>query len=59
MFEARKWRTRLALQLFLTILVLPFLFPLIAMRPGLPRRHRLAQLPSSAVAWGTPNVLSQ
>jgi raffinose/stachyose/melibiose transport system permease protein len=33
-FETRKWYTKLGLQLFLTLLVLPFLFPLIAMVQG-------------------------
>jgi multiple sugar transport system permease protein/raffinose/stachyose/melibiose transport system permease protein len=34
MFEARTWRTRVVLQVALTLLVLPYLFPLIVMVKG-------------------------
>ena len=34
MFEARTWRTRMVLQVALTLLVLPYLFPLIVMVKG-------------------------
>jgi raffinose/stachyose/melibiose transport system permease protein len=34
MFEARTWRTRTALQLLATILVVPYLFPLVVMVKG-------------------------
>jgi hypothetical protein len=33
MLRARTWRGRLALQIVLTLMVLPFLFPLVAMVP--------------------------
>ena len=44
MFEVRSRGGRLLLQLVVTLLVLPFLFPLVAMVQGLARRRRLGQL---------------
>ena len=34
MFEARTWRTRTALQILATVLVVPYLFPLVVMVKG-------------------------
>lgn len=34
MFEARRWQSKLALQLFATVMIVPFLYPLIVMVQG-------------------------
>ena len=49
MFEARRWSSKLVLQIVVTIMVIPYLFPLIAMVLALtPPRTRL---PVLMAAW--------
>ena len=48
MFETRRLSSKVILQVILTIMVLPFLFPLIAAESTSPRRMRISSKTSLA-----------